>query len=172
MSTDALYETDFVVWTERQAEALRAAARDGSNLPLDWDNLAEEVESVGRSERSKVRSLAHQIMLHLVKLAFSPSVRNYVRWDSEVSYSRDLLHRTLEDSPSLKPQLGQFVADEIEGAVRAAARTFERYGEDVETSAIRTLLASITAEQVLDKSFFLPGTLFDWDELARREKRR
>ena len=37
---DISYESDFVTWTERQAEALRRAAREGSNLPIDWDNLA------------------------------------------------------------------------------------------------------------------------------------
>ena len=37
MTTDSLYEQDFVTWTERQAEALRAAARHGSNLPIDWE---------------------------------------------------------------------------------------------------------------------------------------
>jgi hypothetical protein len=42
-----LYEEDFVRWTEQQAAALRAAARAGTNLPLDWENLAEEIDSLG-----------------------------------------------------------------------------------------------------------------------------
>ena len=40
-ASDTLYDEDFVVWTERQAENLRHSAREGSNLPLDWENLAE-----------------------------------------------------------------------------------------------------------------------------------
>ena len=53
MSSSAarLYEEDFVRWTEEQSSALRDAARIGTNLPLDWENLAEEVESSGRSQR-------------------------------------------------------------------------------------------------------------------------
>ena len=47
--SDSLYERDFFLWTQQQAEALRKAAREGSNLPLDWENLAEETESLGRS---------------------------------------------------------------------------------------------------------------------------
>lgn len=43
MATDTLYENDFFAWTEQQAEVLRRAAREGSNLPLDWENLAEEI---------------------------------------------------------------------------------------------------------------------------------
>jgi hypothetical protein len=44
----ALYDEDFVRWTEEQAAALRRAK--GSNLPLDWEYLAEEIESLGKSE--------------------------------------------------------------------------------------------------------------------------
>ena len=45
-----LYEEDFVRWTEEQSSALRDAPRLGTNLPLDWENLAEEVESLGKSD--------------------------------------------------------------------------------------------------------------------------
>lgn len=51
-----LYEQDFVRWTEAQAAVLRRAAETKSNLPLDWTNLAEEVESLGRSQRRELRS--------------------------------------------------------------------------------------------------------------------
>ena len=44
---DMLYDQDFVLWTVQQAAALRRAKT--SNLPLDWENLAEEIESLGRS---------------------------------------------------------------------------------------------------------------------------
>ncbi len=46
-----LYDEDFVAWAEHQAEALRAAARGGSNQALDWENLAEEIEDLGKSLR-------------------------------------------------------------------------------------------------------------------------
>ena len=51
-----LYEEDTVAWSEQQAAALRAAARGGSNQPLDWENLAEEIESLGKSLRLGLRS--------------------------------------------------------------------------------------------------------------------
>jgi hypothetical protein len=57
-----LYEQDFFLWTKEQAAALRLAkslplARTGdSNLPLDWENLAEEIESLGKSDRRELRS--------------------------------------------------------------------------------------------------------------------
>ena len=63
--TDAksLDARDFVAWTEQQAEALRAAAHGGANLVPDWENLAEEIESLGRSDRRELRPQLHQIIL-------------------------------------------------------------------------------------------------------------
>ena len=45
----ALYKADFAAWSKNQADALRSAARGGSNQKLDWENLAEEIESLGIS---------------------------------------------------------------------------------------------------------------------------
>lgn len=68
----SLYEQDFMRWAEAQAEGLRRAAEAGSNLPLDWYNLAEEIESLGRSQRRELRSRLANIVEHLLKLQFSP----------------------------------------------------------------------------------------------------
>jgi len=59
-----LYDADFFAWTKRQAKALRAAARSGTNQPLDWENLAEEIEGLGASERSALGSHIMRIIQH------------------------------------------------------------------------------------------------------------
>ena len=70
----ALYDQDFVRWTEEQAAALRRAksllpaATRGSNLLLDWENLAEEIESLGKSDRRELRSQITRVLRHLLKL--------------------------------------------------------------------------------------------------------
>jgi len=51
-----LYDQDFVAWSKQQAEDLRAVVRGGSNQQLDWENLAEETESLGKSQRPAVSS--------------------------------------------------------------------------------------------------------------------
>ncbi len=61
-----LYEQDFLLWTKEQATALRRAT--GSNLPLDWENLAEEVESLGASQRTELNSQIRRVLRHLFKL--------------------------------------------------------------------------------------------------------
>src|SRR5262245_40362642 len=70
----ALYERDFAAWAEQQAAALRMMARTGSNQLLDWDNLVEEIESLGTSQRSALGSHIMRISQHLVKLECSSAV--------------------------------------------------------------------------------------------------
>ena len=51
-----LHDSDFYLWAGQQARALNDARGRGVNLPLNWDNLAEEVESLGNSDGSRLRS--------------------------------------------------------------------------------------------------------------------
>ena len=67
-----LYEEDTVAWAEQQAAALRAAARGGSNQALDWENLAEEIESLGAAQRSALGSHVMRIIQHLVSSNILP----------------------------------------------------------------------------------------------------
>ena len=69
--TNELYDRDFFRWTQEQAAALRAVKN--SNLPLDWANLADEIESLGKSDRRQLRSQIRRILRHLLKLEVSPA---------------------------------------------------------------------------------------------------
>jgi hypothetical protein len=61
------YDTDIALWAENQARALRAAARTGSNLSIDWENVAQEIEGVAASQKREVRSRLRRICQHLLK---------------------------------------------------------------------------------------------------------
>ncbi len=65
---DGLYDADFFLWTQEQARLLRNSAHAATNLPLDWENLAEEVEDLGRSNRRELRNRLRVVMEHLLKL--------------------------------------------------------------------------------------------------------
>jgi Domain of unknown function DUF29 len=78
----ALYDEDFVRWTEEQAAALRRAK--GSSLPLDWENLAEEIESLGKSDRRELRSQITRISRRLLKLEVSPAREPRAGWRTNV----------------------------------------------------------------------------------------
>ena len=102
ISAAQLYEEDFVRWTELQSSALRDAARVGTNLPLDWENLAEEVESLGRSQRHELRSRIAVILEHLLKLEYSPATDPRRGGMETIARERLDAERLLEDSPSLR----------------------------------------------------------------------
>ena len=65
-----LYDTDILQWSERQAELLRrrAAGELVNEAELDWLNIAEEIESVGRSERRACENLIVQWLVHRLTL--------------------------------------------------------------------------------------------------------
>lgn len=86
MDQPSLYDDDIVTWSEQQAEAVRALARrpELSNA-LDWENVAEEIESVGRSHIKAVEGLLIQLLAHLLKRASAPTAAANPHWRREVS---------------------------------------------------------------------------------------
>jgi hypothetical protein len=100
----ASYEQDFYAWTQEQAAALRAEAVMRSNAPVDWENLAEEVESMGRSEKREISSRLRTILIHLLKWLYCPDLRDRCEndWRTTIRTQRNDLADELEDSPSLR----------------------------------------------------------------------
>lgn len=84
MDRPSLYEDDIVTWAEEQAAALRAlAARSDLSNAVDWENVAEEIESVGRSQIHAVESLLAQVLAHLLKQISAPTARLNLHWRQE-----------------------------------------------------------------------------------------
>jgi hypothetical protein len=79
------YDTDFYGWTQAQAAALRA--KDWA--ALDLEHLAEEIESVGRSDRFALESQLVRALLHLLKLAYDPATRPRRGWRVTVANARE-----------------------------------------------------------------------------------
>lgn len=148
-----LYDEDFAAWSKEQAEVLRAAARSGSNLPLDWENLAEEVEGLGIPERRALHSQVQRIIRHLLKLQFSPATEPRRGWWESVSDARSEIEAVLRMSPSLKSELQSVIKEETNRASRRAIADLEMYGEIDRAGAARLRAATYTAEQVLGDWF-------------------
>lgn len=106
-----LYEQDYFAWTEEQADALRRRSIN----ELDWDNLLEEVESLGRQERNELRSHLIVLMVHLLKWNVQPERRGR-SWALTIAEQRREAERVLAENPSLKPS----VPDLLESAYRTA----------------------------------------------------
>ena len=92
----AAYDVDFHAWTRRQADRLRARAHND----IDWENVAEEIESLGRSERREIESRLDVLVLHLLKWQFQPEKRKG-GWEASIRVQRLDLKRLLSESPSL-----------------------------------------------------------------------
>jgi len=73
-----LYEQDFYSWTIEQAEALRAAGKARLNTPrtIDWEAVAEEIESTGRAQASDLGSRYYRLLTHLLKWRYQPQRRS------------------------------------------------------------------------------------------------
>src|SRR6266436_557631 len=148
-----LYEEDFVRWTEEQSSALREAARFGTNLPLDWENLAEEVESLGRSQRHELRSRIAVILEHLLKLEHSPATDPRRGWMETIARERLEIEIQLDDSPSLRGDAGRMVLEETSRAIRHATAALVRYGEAPPEAIAKLAASSYTEDQVLGDWF-------------------
>jgi len=146
-----LYDRDFVLWTERQAAALRRAK--DSDLPLDWENLAEEIESLGKSDRRALRSQIRQILHHLFKIEASPAAEPRSGWRATIRDARSEIGDVLRDSPSLRREIDGVIAEEAASAAKSAGEDLGQYGEAPDTLRARFQKGGFTAEQVLGDWF-------------------
>jgi len=117
------YDTDFLQWTEQQATLLRrrAAGELANDAGLDWLNLAEEIESVGASQKREVRSRLLLICQHLLKWRYQPEYRSR-SWEATLYVQRRDLLTLFEDSPSLRAFAGQVLPAAFAHGREAAER--------------------------------------------------
>jgi uncharacterized protein DUF29 len=96
------YDEDFFGWTEEQARLLRA----GEFSQLDIENIAEELESMGRSIRRELRSRLIVLLAHMLKWQQQPGFRSK-SWSATFREQRRQINELLAESPSLKPVLSR-----------------------------------------------------------------
>jgi len=83
---DDLYARDIVVWSRHQAELLRRlAAGERLNEPVDWPNVIEEVESLGKSQVQACEALLLQAVVHLIKMRLYPQSDAQAGWGQEAA---------------------------------------------------------------------------------------
>ncbi|MDG5495480.1 DUF29 domain-containing protein [Niveispirillum sp. BGYR6] len=112
-----LYETDFYAWAMEQAALLRA----GKLSAADIDNIAEEIESMGKTEKRELISRLKVLLMHLLKWQFQPAGR-CVSWQLTIKEQRREVADHLSDNPSLKSRLPDSMANAYAVAIIAAAR--------------------------------------------------
>jgi hypothetical protein len=111
------YNDDFHAWTADQAARLR---RDRP-ASVDWENLAEEIESLGRSDKRALGSILKIVLEHLIKWRYQPEKRSE-SWSDTIEEHRDRILRIVADSPSLAGCAAEVLAVEYGRARRKALR--------------------------------------------------
>ncbi|AIE74749.1 MULTISPECIES: DUF29 domain-containing protein [unclassified Synechocystis] len=115
--TATLYDTDFNLWIEQTVGQLK----QGDWQSLDLENLIEEIESMGRSDRREVKNRLIVLITHLLKWCYQPKKRSN-SWTATINEQRRQLDLITGDSPSLKPFLADHFPDCYQVARRDAAR--------------------------------------------------
>jgi hypothetical protein len=116
MSHGDLYERDFYAWANEQAALLRS----GQVSAADIEHIAEEIESMGRTEKRELISRLTVLLLHLLKWKFQPERRGN-SWRLSIANQRRQLGRHLRDNPSLKSRLPEALDDAYGDALNDAA---------------------------------------------------
>jgi hypothetical protein len=98
------YEQDFYAWTQAQSELLRL----GKWQSLDIENLAEEIESLGKQQKQELRNRLGILIGHLLKWEYQPLLRGK-SWKFTIIEQRDEVLDILQENPSLKPYLDQAI---------------------------------------------------------------
>lgn len=115
----SLYEADYLSWLDATADALK---RKDYGV-IDWENIIEEIEDMGRRERQSLKSNLVILLLHLLKWQFQPDKQSN-SWKASIIEHRQRLEDSVEASPSLKPYLETLLTKAYGNAVeRAAAET-------------------------------------------------
>ena len=102
--SSALYDDDFYAWSEEQAALLRA----GKVAEADLAHIAEEIESMGRTEKRELVSRLTVLLTHLLKWQFQPELRGR-SWRLSIEVQRLDIEDHLKDNPSLKHLLDEAV---------------------------------------------------------------
>jgi DNA-directed RNA polymerase delta subunit len=100
----ALYDRDYLQWVEDVANKLRA--RDFDNL--DIDNLIEEIEDLGKSEKKEILNRLTTLLEHLLKRLYVEMPQEFNGWERTIREQRRQIKRAVEFSPSLAPLFDQF----------------------------------------------------------------
>jgi len=110
MTDEQLYERDFHAWSIEQARKIREGDAD-----IDRENIAEEIESLGRSEQARLRRHFELYLMHRLKWEYQPERRTR-SWTLTMNEQHRQAVRLVEQSPSLKPLARGLFEDAYSGA--------------------------------------------------------
>jgi hypothetical protein len=137
------HDYDFYGWTQETAELLR----QHRFADLDLEALIDEVESMGRNERSELVNRLAVLIAHLLKWEHQPA-RKGKSWRLTIEHQRDEIPEVLAENPSLKPELARALKRAYKKAVFLAAKETDLDKTDFPAECPWAI------DQVLDENFY------------------
>ncbi len=137
-----LYQADYYGWLQENAQLIR----EKRFSELDVDNIIEELESMGKSEKRELSNRLTVLLMHLLKWQYQ-LVKRSTSWRNTIAVQRIDIRELLEDSPSLRREVADKIAVAYEKAVLAA---------EVETGIEKQNFPAacpFSFEQILDEDF-------------------
>jgi hypothetical protein len=113
ISKTSLYDLDYLRWTEEVVERLHAKDFD----KLDIENLIEEIESLGRSEKRELLNRLTTLLEHLLKRTYVNMPQEFNGWERTIREQRLQIKRVIKFSPSLAPLFAQFFNEAFDDAL-------------------------------------------------------
>jgi hypothetical protein len=147
MGNRQLYDQDFYAWANEQAGLLRA----GRLSEADIEHIAEEIDSMGRSEKRELVNRLTVLLVHLLKWQFQPVLRGN-NWRLTLEEQRNQLEDHLADNPSLKSLVQEAIAAAYRNALLGTSR---------ETGLNRStfpVTCPWSFEQIIDLAFYPEAT--------------
>ncbi len=143
MPDGALYDRDFYAWANEQAALLRA----GKLAQADIEHIAEEIESMGMTEKRELANRLAVLLAHLLKWQYQPGRRGS-SWEVTIRVQRRHLARHLADNPSLKSKLPEAIEYAYENA------RDEAYAETGLAKATFPASCPWLFDQMMDETFW------------------
>jgi hypothetical protein len=107
------YDTDILTWSEHQAELLRrrTAGELVNEAELDWPNISEEIEALGKTVARELANRISTILIHLMKLQASPAIEPRIGWLETIRQQRNEIADLLTDAPSLRQKVPAMIGE-------------------------------------------------------------
>jgi hypothetical protein len=139
------YADDRHAWAEEQAHLLRMHVFEDLDLP----NLIEELEQMSASTRRELISRLALLIGHLLKWEYQPARRSR-SWEATIEVQRNEIRRLLQESPSLRARLSEFVIEAYDQALALA------WSETNLARSVFPVRCMYTTDQVMNPLFW-PG---------------
>jgi len=142
----SLYESDFLIWTQDTVAKLRA--RDFDHV--DLENLIEEIESLGRSEKQELENRLETLLAHLLKRIYVDMPDCFNGWENTIREQRRRITLRLRNTPSLKAAWDKSFDDAYFLALGSVKDEYEPQGYQI----LDTWELSRDADSILNVDFW------------------